>query len=74
MGVLSRVLPTADSSIGAVEGVSHEDLYDACRAYGLLLHASGVTGQEECSRASEEVWCTQSLLAYKGELSSMWSH
>ena len=54
-GVLSRVLSTGDSSFSATETVSHEGLYDACRAYGLLLHASGVTRQEDYDRASQEV-------------------
>ena len=54
-GVLSRVMSTGDSSFGAAETVSHEGLYDACRAYGLLLHASGVTGREEHDKVSQEV-------------------
>lgn len=34
-----------------------EDLYDICRAYGLLLHASGVMGSPEHEDASHEVIC-----------------
>ena len=60
-GALSSVLTTDDSKIGAVTTASCEELYDVCRAYGLLIHASGVTKRDEYDRVSQEVWYIQEL-------------
>jgi len=51
-GTLSRVLELPERS------TSDEDLYDVCRAYGLLVHAANMR------RSSEHVTCLEEVRMY----------
>ena len=50
-----KIFSVSESEAGD-EVEDNEDLYDTCRAYGLLLHASGVIQSPEHEDASQEVY------------------
>ena len=61
---LRKIFSVSESEAGD-EVEDNEDLYDTCRAYGLLLHASGVIQSPEHEDASQEVY-TSMMIYHRG--------